>query len=91
MENINKEELLAALGRIKADIQKIRDEVSDIEYYLRFGKNDDINRYYNPDDYLENMFGPCAYCKEMNCDCCCYFSGGNTSYNNEEKSDEKQP
>lgn len=83
MENINKNELLASLGRMKAEIQKLRDEISDTEYYLRFGKNTLKERYYNPDDYLENMFGPCVYCKDMNCDCCCYFSGAVSSKNKE--------
>lgn len=75
--NLNKDELLEALGRMKINLEKIRDEISNMEYYIRFGKNDLKDRYYNPDDYLENMFGPCAYCTEMNCDSCCYFSTEN--------------
>ncbi len=38
--NLNKDELLEALGRMKINLEKIRDEISDIEYYIRFGKND---------------------------------------------------
>lgn len=82
MENINKDELLASIGRIKAAVQKLEDEISDTEYYLRSGKNKLKECYYNPDAYLENMFGPCVYCKDMNCECC-YFSGETSTENKE--------